>query len=138
MGPKNTSGSPSSQAIRTAVSKALVVVGDQSKIDAVWLDGARSDRVHDRLERSLRLYRERPIRLPASGKSEDSGEYHTTAVVVLRRVRTSPLGRRPLAVALAVAVAAWFWAWAEIRLTTDPSTDFFPAFSPDRHRILQV
>ncbi len=47
--------------------------------------------------------------------------YHTTAVVVLRRVRTSPLGRRPLAVALAVAVAAWFWAWAEIRLTTDPS-----------------
>lgn len=78
MGPKNTSGSPSSQAIRTAVSKALVVVGDQSKIDAVWLDGARSDSVHDRLERSLRLYRERPIRLPASRKSEGSGEYHTT------------------------------------------------------------
>jgi hypothetical protein len=48
------------------------------KIDAVWLDGARSDSVHDRLERSLRLYREHPIRLPASGKSEDSGEYHTT------------------------------------------------------------
>src|SRR5207249_628233 len=47
--------------------------------------------------------------------------YHTTAVIVLRRVRTSPLGRHPLAVALAVAAAAWFWAWAEIRLTTEPS-----------------
>jgi cycloeucalenol cycloisomerase len=47
--------------------------------------------------------------------------YHTTAVILLRRVRTSPLGRHPLAVALAVAAAAWFWAWAEIRLTTDPS-----------------
>jgi cycloeucalenol cycloisomerase len=47
--------------------------------------------------------------------------YHTTAVVVLRRVRTSALGGHPVAAALAVAAAAWFWAWAEIRLTTDPS-----------------
>ena len=47
--------------------------------------------------------------------------YHTTAVIVLRRVRTSPLGGHPFASALAVVVAAWFWAWTEIRLTTDPS-----------------
>ena len=47
--------------------------------------------------------------------------YHTTAVIVLRRVRTSRLNVHPLVVALTVAAAAWFWAWAEIRFTTDPS-----------------
>ena len=47
--------------------------------------------------------------------------YHTTAVIVLRRVRTSRLGGHPLAAALTVAVVGWFWAWTEIRLTTDPS-----------------
>jgi hypothetical protein len=33
LGPKKISGSPSSQVISTAVSKALVVIGNQSKID---------------------------------------------------------------------------------------------------------
>jgi hypothetical protein len=33
MGPKNTSGSPSSQAIRTAVSKALIVIGNRGGCD---------------------------------------------------------------------------------------------------------
>ncbi|MGH7821457.1 MAG: hypothetical protein ACREQ9_16965 [Candidatus Binatia bacterium] len=47
--------------------------------------------------------------------------YHATAVVLMRRIRTSPFGRRPLGVPLTVAAVAWFWAWAEIRLTTDPS-----------------
>ena len=47
--------------------------------------------------------------------------YHSTAIVVLRRVRTSRFGGHPVAVVAAIAAAAWFWAWAEIRLTTDPS-----------------
>ena len=47
--------------------------------------------------------------------------YHTTAVIVMRRVRTSPLNAHPVVGALVVAAAAWFWAWAEIRLTTSPS-----------------
>jgi cycloeucalenol cycloisomerase len=47
--------------------------------------------------------------------------YHTTAVIVLRRVRTSAFGSHPLVTVLTVAAVAWFWAWAEIRLTTDPS-----------------
>ncbi|MGH7857835.1 MAG: hypothetical protein ACREQY_10945, partial [Candidatus Binatia bacterium] len=38
--------------------------------------------------------------------------YHTTAVVVMRRIRTSRLGGHPLAIALIVTVVAWFWAWA--------------------------
>jgi cycloeucalenol cycloisomerase len=47
--------------------------------------------------------------------------YHTTAVVVMRRVRTSALNAHPLVGALVVALAAWFWAFAEIRMTTAPS-----------------
>jgi cycloeucalenol cycloisomerase len=47
--------------------------------------------------------------------------YHTTAVVVMRRVRTSRLNVHPLVGALVVALAAWFWARAEITLTTSPS-----------------
>ena len=47
--------------------------------------------------------------------------YHTTAVVVMRRVRTSCLNVHPAVGALVVAVAAWFWARAEISLTTSPS-----------------
>jgi cycloeucalenol cycloisomerase len=47
--------------------------------------------------------------------------YHTTAVIVMRRIRTSPLNVHPLVGALVVAAAAWFWAFAEIRLTTAPS-----------------
>jgi cycloeucalenol cycloisomerase len=47
--------------------------------------------------------------------------YHTTAVVVMRRVRTSRLNVHPLVGALVVGVAAWFWARAEIALTTAPS-----------------
>jgi cycloeucalenol cycloisomerase len=46
--------------------------------------------------------------------------YHTTAVIVLRRVRTSRLNVHPLVGALAVLLAAWFWAWAEIYFTTSP------------------
>lgn len=46
--------------------------------------------------------------------------YHSTAVVVMRRVRTSRLGRWPLARVVTVAAAAWCWAWAELFLTTSP------------------
>jgi cycloeucalenol cycloisomerase len=47
--------------------------------------------------------------------------YHTTAVVVMRRVRTSRLNVHPVVGAAVVALAAWFWARAEITLTTSPS-----------------
>jgi len=47
--------------------------------------------------------------------------YHTTAVVVMRRARTSRLNFHPAVGALVVAGAAWFWARAEIALTTAPS-----------------
>ena len=47
--------------------------------------------------------------------------YHTTAVVVMRRIRTSRLNVHPLVGAVVVAVTAWFWARAEIALTTAPS-----------------
>jgi len=47
--------------------------------------------------------------------------YHTTAVVVMRRIRTSRLNVHPVVGALVVAAAAWFWARAEIALTTAPS-----------------
>ena len=47
--------------------------------------------------------------------------YHTSAVVVMRRIRTSRLNVHPLVGALVVAATAWFWAVAELRLTTDPS-----------------
>jgi cycloeucalenol cycloisomerase len=47
--------------------------------------------------------------------------YHTTAVVVMRRVRTSRANVHPIVGALVVAAAAWFWARAEIALTTAPS-----------------
>jgi cycloeucalenol cycloisomerase len=47
--------------------------------------------------------------------------YHTTAIIVMRRVRTSRLNVHPVVGALVVAAAAWFWARAEIALTTSPS-----------------
>src|SRR5205814_4170164 len=47
--------------------------------------------------------------------------YHTTAVVVMRRARTSRLNVHPAVGALVVAATAWFWARAEIALTTAPS-----------------
>ena len=47
--------------------------------------------------------------------------YHTTAIVVMRRVRTSRLNVHPAVGVLVVAAAAWFWARAEIALTTAPS-----------------
>jgi len=47
--------------------------------------------------------------------------YYTTAVVVMRRFRTSRLNVHPAVGALVVAAAAWFWARAEIALTTAPS-----------------
>ena len=46
--------------------------------------------------------------------------YHTTAVVVMRRIRTSRLNVHPVVGAIVVAVTAWFWARAEITLTTSP------------------
>ncbi len=46
--------------------------------------------------------------------------YHTTAVVVMRRVRTSRLNVHPVVGALVVAATAWFWARMEIALTTSP------------------
>jgi len=47
--------------------------------------------------------------------------YHTTAVVVMRRVRSSRLNVHPVVGALVVAATAWFWARAEMTLTTSPS-----------------
>jgi cycloeucalenol cycloisomerase len=47
--------------------------------------------------------------------------YHTTAIIVMRRVRTSRLNVHPVIGALVVAATAWFWARAEITLTTSPS-----------------
>ena len=47
--------------------------------------------------------------------------YHTTAVVVMRRVRTSRLNVHPVVGAAVIALAAVFWARAEITLTTSPS-----------------
>jgi cycloeucalenol cycloisomerase len=46
--------------------------------------------------------------------------YHSTAIVVMRRIRTSRLNVHPLVGALAMGAVAWFWAWAEIRFTTSP------------------
>lgn len=47
--------------------------------------------------------------------------YHTCAVIVIRRVRTSPLGRHLAGRVVAVAATAWFFAWAEVFFTTGPS-----------------
>ncbi len=47
--------------------------------------------------------------------------YHTTAVVVMRRIRTSRLNVHPAVGVLVVVLAAWFWARTEISLTTSPS-----------------
>ncbi len=46
--------------------------------------------------------------------------YHSTAVVVMRRVRTSPLNVHWLVPVTTVAIVAWFWAWAELFFTTAP------------------
>jgi cycloeucalenol cycloisomerase len=42
--------------------------------------------------------------------------YHTLAVIVMRRVRTSALGRVPLSGALTILATAYCFAWAETRL----------------------
>jgi cycloeucalenol cycloisomerase len=47
--------------------------------------------------------------------------YHTGAVVVMRRVRTSRLFGRPWLWPLTVLVTAYFFAWAETFFMTDPS-----------------
>jgi len=47
--------------------------------------------------------------------------YHSTAVVVMRRVRTSRLNVHPLVGISTVIAAAWFWAFAELFMTTSPS-----------------
>jgi cycloeucalenol cycloisomerase len=47
--------------------------------------------------------------------------YHSTAVVVMRRIRTSRLHVHRLIGALVVLATAWFWAWAELYFTTSPA-----------------
>jgi cycloeucalenol cycloisomerase len=47
--------------------------------------------------------------------------YHTTAIIVMRRIRTSRLNVHPVVGALVIVLTAWFWARAEIALTTAPS-----------------
>jgi cycloeucalenol cycloisomerase len=47
--------------------------------------------------------------------------YHTAAVIVMRRVRTSPLFGRSWLWPLTVLATAYFFAWAETFFMTDPS-----------------
>jgi cycloeucalenol cycloisomerase len=46
--------------------------------------------------------------------------YHTTAVLVMRRIRTSRIGGHATVAAATVLATACFWAWAEIYFTTSP------------------
>jgi cycloeucalenol cycloisomerase len=46
--------------------------------------------------------------------------YHTTAVVVLRRIRTSRLPIGPVLWPIVVLVVAYFWAWMETRAMANP------------------
>jgi len=46
--------------------------------------------------------------------------YHTTAVVVLRRIRTSRLPIGPVLWPLLLVIVAYFWAWMETRAMANP------------------
>ena len=46
--------------------------------------------------------------------------YHTTAVVVLRRIRTSRLPIGPVLWPILLLVVAYFWAWMETRAMANP------------------
>lgn len=46
--------------------------------------------------------------------------YHTTAVVVLRRIRTSSLPIGPVLWPVIVLVVAYFWAWMETKTMANP------------------
>jgi len=46
--------------------------------------------------------------------------YHTTAVVVLRRIRTSRLPIGPVLWPLLLVIVAYFWAWIETRAMANP------------------
>lgn len=46
--------------------------------------------------------------------------YHTSAVVVLRRIRTSRLPIGPILWPILLLVVAYFWAWMETRMMANP------------------
>jgi cycloeucalenol cycloisomerase len=46
--------------------------------------------------------------------------YHTTAVIVLRRIRTSGLPVGPLLWPILLVVVAYFWAWMETKAMANP------------------
>lgn len=46
--------------------------------------------------------------------------YHTTAVVVLRRLRTSRLAVGPVLWPILVVIVAYFWAWMETKTMANP------------------
>lgn len=46
--------------------------------------------------------------------------YHTTAVIVLRRIRTSGLPMGPLLWPILLVVVAYFWAWMETKAMANP------------------
>ncbi len=46
--------------------------------------------------------------------------YHTTAIIVLRRIRTSGLPIGKIGWCLSIIATALFWAWAETKIMANP------------------